>query len=118
MGRLVKGSMLTIQPDRVLDKPFDLSDFPRWGSRKEARAAHPYKKGDVVWSKDGRRALVLEAFVDRVIEHDPISDLLPYVRVRAETVAGGWAKQWVVLSPGDLDRVHAKWIAAQSAENA
>lgn len=111
MGRLVRS---TVAPQRVLDQPFDLDEFPRWGSRKDARLANPYKVGDVVWSRAGRRALVYVTMVQRINENDPISDLLPVVRAQEETVKGTWAKQWVQLWPGDLERGFEKWKEAQN----
>ncbi|UVD36627.1 hypothetical protein RCXUPER_209 [Rhodobacter phage RcXuper] len=119
MGRLVKGHLLEVQPGRVLEKPFDLDDFPRYGDRFEARKAIPYQLGDVVWSKAGRRALVIVMRIERTNPDDIWgSPLLPVVLVREETAKGEWSKQWVKMWPGDLDRGYDKWVAAQSAENA
>lgn len=103
---------------RVLDNPLSLDDFPTWGTRKEAREANPYKVGDVVWVNDGRRALVIATFVERVNENDPISDLLPVLRVRPMTKSGEWSRLWEMVWPGYIHRGYEKWKAAQAAENA
>lgn len=118
MARLVKGDLLSVEPGRVLNEQFDLSDFPRYGDRFEARKAIPYKLGDVIRSRVGRRALVIALHIDRPNRDDPIgSPLLPVLMVREETTTGEWSKQWVRMWPGDIERGFEKWSATQSAEN-
>lgn len=107
MTRRLSATERKVTPVRRLNAPFDLCEFPRFGTRKEGRAANPYRVGDVVWSKTGRPALVVGVFVDRVNERDPSSTLLPVVRVRPETAKGEWSETWVYMWPGDLDRGHA-----------
>lgn len=114
-GRTVSGFSSKIEPIRVLDAPFDLSDFPVWGRYKECAAANPYKTGDVVWNKDGKRALVIAVFVERLNEADPISDKLPVLRVRPQTKTGEWSKLWETAWPGYIQRGYEKWKQEQEA---
>lgn len=113
MARLVRGDLLTVEPGRVLDAPLNLDDFPVYGDRFEARKAIPYKLGDVIRSRVGRRALVIALHVERIRQDDPSSDLLPRLMVREETTSGGWSKQWVRMWPGDIERGYE---AAQKRE--
>lgn len=116
-GRVVSRYNTTVA-ERVLDAPFSLDDFPTWGPWKQAREANPYKVGDVVWVNDGRRALVIGVFIQRINENDPISDILPVLRVRPMTKSGEWSRLWEMVWPGYIQRGYEKWKAAQSAENA
>jgi hypothetical protein len=115
-GRVVSKYNTTIA-ERVLDEPLSLDDFPTWGTRKEAREANPYKVGDVVWVNDGRRALVIATFVERLNDSDPISDLLPVLRVRAMTKKGEWSKLWEMVWPGYIQRGYEKWKKEQEGQS-
>jgi hypothetical protein len=107
MSRKLRG-LENITPQRYLNTPFDLEDFPRYGTRIEARAANPYKVGDVIWAENGRPALVVVVHVDRIHEGDVTSPLLPRLKIRPQTVKGEWAKNWVYIWPGGIERGYEK----------
>ena len=89
---------------RVLTEDFDLSDFPRWGTRAEARKAQPYKVGDVIRVREGRDAIVVTTFVARLTERDHTPALLPMLHVCERTKSGDWSKQWRAVWPGEIQR--------------
>lgn len=96
---------------RVLTEPFDLSDFPVQGTRFAARRAQPYRAGDVIRVSNGREALVVYTFVERVREADEFSDLLPMLRVCERKPDGAWSKLWRNVWPGEIEigfRKHKK----------
>lgn len=102
MSRIVKQPVPEVR--RVLDGPFDLSEFPCYGTRFEARRAQPYRVGDVIRVREGKEALVLYAMIERTRDNDTTSPLLPMLRVCERTATGKWSRLWRTVWPGEIER--------------
>jgi hypothetical protein len=92
---------LPLAPHRYLwnrDNPVELER-----TYKEAVAAAPYQKGDVVltvYDGGSARAIVVAVFAERNAD----GDFREYYHVRRETKAGHWAQRVYTIHPGYIQR--------------
>lgn len=86
------------------DRPYDPRED---GSLQEWRESVPYKAGEVVWVAVGavtpKRAFITHVFSTR----DRYGERRAQFRVRYETKAGTWSKQWNYTWPGPIQRGYA-----------
>lgn len=95
-----------VAPHRYLYNDFD--DSYRWdhnqpGGYRDFINAVPYKKGDVVWVKDGDKAKRAR-IMDIAAEFDRYGDRREKFRVQFETAKGEWSKLWTYTYPGPIQR--------------